>query len=388
MEGVFEARGAVLVTSHIVAFRYLSLWRLGQVDRSHAFLSSVLKTVEAQVMKRIEAPKESEYDVSDGFVAFWIVNLVQLWISLYQAKHDANRPRLSNSSINLGGLNSKLDYDSMEKSLAQEVSDLGKVASDRVFQRWLKELCKRHEKSAISALLDHQGLGGYVSQAAATRFFGFRNDSAPSVSIESFVSSVQSLLENCNRACMDAVLKRSVFLHLFTYLSGTCFNQLLMRKNFLSWKRGVQIQFNVTRLQQWCTQNGMEEVSLCLEKLAQTAKLLQLAKKSAEDVELIFDACFLLNPSQIKKIISLYQREEFEEAIAQEVIQAVAKRSVLDQETLFLDTSIGSGSSVLKLESLSKGPSSFYTFPKKENFHYNLMNVPHIKNMFEAAMKD
>jgi myosin-5 len=47
----------------------------------------------------------------------------------------------------------------------------------------------------------------------------------------------------------------------------TAFNDLLMRRNFLSWKRGLQINYNITRIEEWCKGHDMPEGTLQLEHL-------------------------------------------------------------------------------------------------------------------------
>jgi myosin V len=80
-------------------------------------------------------------------------------------------------------------------------------------------------------------------------------------------------------------------------------------------KIGVQIQYNVSRLEEWCTGTGIAEATLHLQQLLQAAKLLTLNKSSPQDIETIFDVCFLLNPSQIKKLLSLYFAADFDSPV-------------------------------------------------------------------------
>lgn len=78
---------------------------------------------------------------------------------------------------------------------------------------------------------------------------------------------------------------------------------------------GVQIQYNVSRLEEWCTGHGIAEATLHLQQLLQAAKLLTLNKSSASDIEIIFDVCFLLNATQVKKLLSLYHSADFDSPV-------------------------------------------------------------------------
>jgi myosin V len=80
---------------------------------------------------------------------------------------------------------------------------------------------------------------------------------------------------------------------------------LTVRRNFLSWKRGLQINYNITRIEEWCKSHDMPEGTLQLEHLQQATKLLQLKKATIADIEIIFDICWMLTPTQIQKLINV-----------------------------------------------------------------------------------
>lgn len=98
----------------------------------------------------------------------------------------------------------------------------------------------------------------------------------------------------------------------------------------------MQIQYNTTRIEEWCNKNEIAEAALHLEPLMQAAKLLQLNKTSVEDVDIMFDVCFLLTPSQIKKLLTLYHVSEFENPISSTILRALADRCVEDTEQSIL----------------------------------------------------
>jgi myosin-5 len=85
----------------------------------------------------------------------------------------------------------------------------------------------------------------------------------------------------------------------------------------------------------------MPEGLLQLEHLMQATKLLQLKKVSlalhadqAEltfqatlgDIEILFDVCWILSPSQIQKLISQYHNADYEAPISPDILKAVAAR--------------------------------------------------------------
>lgn len=99
----------------------------------------------------------------------------------------------------------------------------------------------------------------------------------------------------------ESVHQQVIINELLKMIGVTSFNEMLMRRNFCSWKRGgwricfgvrndpltpacglsaMQIQYNITRLEEWCKSHNMAEGTLPLESLIQAAKLLQLKKVS------------------------------------------------------------------------------------------------------------
>jgi myosin-5 len=72
----------------------------------------------------------------------------------------------------------------------------------------------------------------------------------------------------------------------------------------------------------------------------QATKLLQFKKDTLEDIENIYDVCWILSPTQIQKFISQYHVANYENPIRPEILQAVANRVVSGDESdvLLLDS--------------------------------------------------
>jgi myosin-5 len=64
----------------------------------------------------------------------------------------------------------------------------------------------------------------------------------------------------------DSIITQTIT-ELLRLVGVTAFNDLLMRRNFLSWKRGLQINYNITRIEEWCKSHDMPEGTLQLEHL-------------------------------------------------------------------------------------------------------------------------
>ncbi|KAM9938706.1 hypothetical protein OXX80_001787, partial [Metschnikowia pulcherrima] len=137
---------------------------------------------------------------------------------------------------------------------------------------------------------------------------------------------------------IESEVMNEVIVELLRFVDALCFNDLIMRRNFLSWKRGLQVNYNVTRLEEWCKGHDIQEGSAYLIHLLQAAKLLQLRKNTKDDIDIIYEICYSLKPIQIQKLISQYYVAEYETPIAPDVLQVVAdkvKRSDGSSDDLF-----------------------------------------------------
>ena len=101
----------------------------------------------------------------------------------------------------------------------------------------------------------------------------------------------------------------------------------------------MQIQYNITRIEEWCKSHDMPEGTLQLEHLMQATKLLQLKKvghlfkvvgvgcvsslkysqATAEDIEIIYDVCWMLSPMQIQRMCTNYYVADYEVCLTQKI---------------------------------------------------------------------
>jgi myosin-5 len=110
--------------------------------------------------------------------------------------------------------------------------------------------------------------------------------------------------------------------------------------NNFAFYSAMQIQYNITRIEEWCKSHGIPEGTLQLEHLMQATKLLQFKKATLEDIENIYDVCWILSPTQIQKLISQYHVADYENPIRPEILRAVATRVVSGDKSdvLLLDS--------------------------------------------------
>ncbi|KAG5456587.1 MAG: DIL domain-containing protein, partial [Olpidium bornovanus] len=99
---------------------------------------------------------------------------------------------------------------------------------------------------------------------------------------------------------------------------------------------GFQIQYNLSRIHGWCKAHQIGDSEVLLEQLVQVVKLLQMPKGTIRDLDNMFEACFLLNATQIKKILTIYCVADYDAGVNPELIKAAAAR-VSENDALLLD---------------------------------------------------
>ncbi|KAJ1931364.1 Myosin type-2 heavy chain 1, partial [Linderina macrospora] len=86
--------------------------------------------------------------------------------------------------------------------------------------------------------------------------------------------------------------------------------------------------------------HNVADSSRNLDRLLQLVKLLQLQKSSEQDIDIMFEVCDLLNPAQIKKLLSIYAVSDYENPIVGPVMTEVTRRAAGTEKSdnILLDT--------------------------------------------------
>ena len=236
----------VLFPAYLINLVTSEMWNNGFVKESERFLANVMQSIQQEVMQH-----EGDEAVIPG--AFWLSNVheilsfVFLAEDWYEAQKDENYEYARLLEI------VKHDLESLEFN---------------IYHTWMKVLKKKLQKMIVPAIIESQSLPGFVT-SENNRFLGklLQSNSAPAFSMDHLLS----LLNNVYKAMKAFYLEDTIIVQAVTELlrlvGVTAFNDLLMRRNFLSWKRGLQINYNITRIEEWCKSHDMPEGTLQLEHL-------------------------------------------------------------------------------------------------------------------------
>ena len=224
-----------------------------------------------------------------------------------------------------------------------------------IYHTWMLETKKKLSKMIIPALIESQSLPGFTSSEGTGRLFRLLGSSAaPAFTMDDILNLLNKVWRGLRSYYMEESVVQQVVTELLKLIGVTSFNDLLMRRNFSSWKRGapfhsripndqslithsqrtaMQIQYNITRIEEWCKSHDMPEGTLQLEHLMQATKLLQLKKvgylrstcsselpfgaynhsqASSADIDIIYDVCWMLSPMQIQRLCTNYYVADYE----------------------------------------------------------------------------
>jgi len=305
----------VLFPAYLINLVTSEMWNNGFVKESERFLANVMQSIQQEVMNH-----DGEEAINPG--AFWLSNVHEMLSFVFLAEDWYEQQKTDN-----------YEYDRLLEIVKHDLESL----EFNIYHTWMKVLKKKLQKMIIPAIIESQSLPGFVTNES-NRFLGklLQGNNTPAYSMDNLLS----LLNNVYKAMKAYYLEDTIITQLVTELlrlvGVTAFNDLLMRRNFLSWKRGLQINYNITRIEEWCKSHDMPEGTLQLEHLMQATKLLQLKKATLNDIEIIQDICWMLSPNQIQKLLNQYLVADYEQPINGEIMKAVASRVTEKSDVLLL----------------------------------------------------
>ncbi|KAF9036781.1 P-loop containing nucleoside triphosphate hydrolase protein [Panaeolus papilionaceus] len=305
----------ILFPANLISLVTNEMWKYGLIPESERFLANVMQTIQAHVMS---------FTGEDAIVPgiFWLSNVHEMLSFICVAESDMLQ------GIGPGEDNAvrPFDWNDYERLVSVVKHDLDSLEYN-IYHTWMLETKKRLAKMVIPALIESQSLPGFTT-SEGTRLFNrlLNTNSQPAHSMDDILNLLNKVWKSLKSYFMEESVVHQVITELLKLIGVTSFNDLLMRRNFSSWKRAMQIQYNITRIEEWCKSRDMPEGALQLEHLMQATKLLQLKKATPADIEIIYDVCWMLTPMQIQRMCTNYYVADYENPISPEILRVVASR--------------------------------------------------------------
>lgn len=191
-----------------------------------------------------------------------------------------------------------IEFGDILRSMDMHVDEL-----DGLVATLFRHLCELQRGSLLQvlphAVLDHQQLARFrCSEGYLRRIFR-----PPSI------SKLTRMLEYFHAQMTHYCVPEKYVLEAVNYMlrtvNASVFNSLLVKKGFLSFNRGVQINYNVNEIDKFCRGIGYLEGMLNLAHTASTIRLINLVEAHA-DADSILEECSILNCMQIREIVAKF----------------------------------------------------------------------------------
>ncbi|XP_074612959.1 unconventional myosin-Va-like isoform X2 [Acropora palmata] len=259
-------------------------------------------------------------------LAFWLANTSRLLHDMKQYSGDRafqghNTPEQNEHCLK--------NFDLTE--YRQVLSDL----AIHIYQDLVKCIWEAVQAMIVPGMLEYESIPGVSS----SKPFGGRTKSHADITVKTITNRLTNVLAILNAHCVDPEIIKQVFRQLFYYIGANMMNNLLLRKDMCHWSRGMQIRFNLSQLEDWVRLNQLEGSGIveALENVIQATQLLQVNKKTLEDVDAICEVCSSLNTLQVQKILSMYTpANEYEARVPSSVVRAVVERGHNKTEPMYL----------------------------------------------------
>lgn len=236
----------VLFPSYLINLVTSEMWNNGFVKESERFLANVMQSIQQEVMQH-----DGEEAVNPG--AFWLSNVHEMLSFVFLAEDWYETQKTDN-----------YEYDRLLEIVKHDLESL----EFNIYHTWMKVLKKKLQKMIIPAIIESQSLPGFITNEN-NRFLGklLQSNSQPAYSMDNLLSLLNNVFRAMKAYYLEDTIITQTITELLRLVGVTAFNDLLMRRNFLSWKRGLQINYNITRIEEWCKSHDMPEGTLQLEHL-------------------------------------------------------------------------------------------------------------------------
>ena len=222
-----------------------------------------------------------------------------------------------------------------------DLSDYRMVISDllvQIYHAIIHTMNSQLTSLVVPGLLEFEGIPNMTATLPlGKKLAGPKSD----VTIVSIKDYLQSALTCFEKNFVEPSVVKQVFKQIFYMMNAVTVNNILLRKDFCNCFKGVQIRYNVTRLQEWAAQHKLDDVKNSMTETVQLCQILQIGKTRVQDVDVIYESGAQLNPLQIQKILTMYTPMDGEDRVPAAVIRAVVERGAdrADPSKLMMDSS-------------------------------------------------
>ncbi|KAM7002580.1 unconventional myosin-Vc [Tautogolabrus adspersus] len=295
---------------------YILFMCIRHVDylNDEAKLKSLMSEIIGAVKKVILS-----YHKDFELLSFWLSNTYQLLNSL---KQYSGEEEFMKQSTPRQKKNCLQNFDLSEHR--QILSDL----AIHIYHQFLTVMEKSLTPAIVPGMLEHESLQGISSMKPT----GFRKRSnsiyedSETYTISSIIQQLSTFLSIMSQHDMEQGLIRQAVKQLFFLVGATTLNNIMLRKDMCSCRKGMQIRCNISYLEEWLKEKELQSSNAMdtLRPLSQAAWLLQVNKSTDDDAKEVAEKCTELNTVQIVKILNSYTPiDDFEKRVPSSFVRKV-----------------------------------------------------------------
>ena len=235
----------ILFPANLISLVTNEMWKYGLIPESERFLANVMQTIQAHVMVSVSLlvilssrlTSLQTFNGEDAIVPgiYWLSNVHEMLSFICVAESDMLQ------GIGPGEENAvrPFDWSDYERLVSVVKHDLDSLEYN-IYHTWMTETKKKLTKMVVPALIESQSLPGFIASDGGGRLFNrvFNSNSQPAFSMDDILNLMNKVWKSLKSYYMEESVVQQVVTELLKLIGVTSFNDLLMRRNFSSWKRG------------------------------------------------------------------------------------------------------------------------------------------------------
>lgn len=232
----------IFYPAYILNLMLSELWNNGLVKESQNLMASFMTAIQGKVFT-------SDNVLVSG--TFWLTNVHEILSFVFIAEGWYEEQKLADP-----------DFASL---LVIAGHDLGSLEFN-IYHTIVGSLKRKLQTIIIPAVVEYQALPGCQTRQATDKLRA-NGDLVSEFDMNDLLRFFNDVVKVMQAFYIDDESIHQLVLELVLFVGIISFNDLLQRKGFLSWKRALQIHYNITRIEVWCKSHGMPEAFLPLEQL-------------------------------------------------------------------------------------------------------------------------
>lgn len=244
-----------LFPGNIIGLVANEMWRYGLIQESRDFLAEMLNAVQKNLdvsSKDFHVPDSYPYPLQafqgeDAIIpgVFWLSNVHEVLSFVCMAESDM----LQGIGPGTDPAAYPFEWSDYENLISLLRCDLDSLESN-IYHIFMKKTKATLSKMVVPALIETQSLPGFTTNDTGGRIFGrlMNTPAQPAYSMDDVLNLLNKVWNALTNYHVEESVVHQIVTELLKMIGVTSFNDLLMRRHFCSWKRGMQHRTPVARI--------------------------------------------------------------------------------------------------------------------------------------------